>query len=243
VSTVNRTPVVAALTLASLTACGPASPPQMPAGGDSVAEPAASATAAPSVEPTTEAAPAAPAPAPAGGSSPAATLARDLLKAGGRRIAYSATKKRFLVPVETRSDQSRSLDLRAFDEEGQQREVQRVCQPGECEDRLDEIVKELIPVLAARFEKEGYESINAIGWPSGREEIDVGSLGVKLRYEKGKLSVSGEKKAPTPLRALGGRAPKGAALSAVYPVPAAKLLGVFAEGDKAIQDFYVFKLP
>jgi hypothetical protein len=104
-------------------------------------------------------------------------------------------------------------------------------------------VKELVPQLAARFEREGYESINAIGWPSGREEIDVGSLGVKLRYEKGKLSVVTEKKGPAPLRALGGRAPKAASLSAVYPVPAAKLLGVFAEGEKAIQDFYVFKLP
>ena len=74
-----------------------------------------------------------------------------------------------------------------------------------------------------------------MGWPSGRDEIEVGTLQAKLRQEKGRISLVREKKT-TQLRALGGHAPKGE-ITAVYPVPAAKLLGVLAG------DFFVFKLP
>jgi hypothetical protein len=66
----------------------------------------------------------------------------------------------------------------------------------------------------------------------------VGSLGIKLRYDKGRLSVVREKKPALPLRALGGKALRADALSAVYPVPAAGLLAAFAD-----QEFFVFKLP
>jgi hypothetical protein len=225
---VNRLPTLAlSVLIAALPACGGSSPPaQAPEAA------AASTSGAPAAEP--EAAK----PAPAAEASPTETLARDLVKAGGRRIGYSAGKKRFVVPVEMRTDSGRGLDLRFYDDEGAQREIQRVCQPGECEERLDEIVKELLPKLAARLDKEGFEAVYSIGWPSGRDEIEVGALGGKLRYEQGRLSLARDKKAPAQLRALRGKAPRGAGLSAVYPVPAAKLLGALFE-----QDFVVFKLP
>jgi hypothetical protein len=223
-----RRSAVAALTLALLPACGPKEPAQAPdpaAGSASVSAPATPDSATPAK------------PAPAAEASPAEALARDLVKSGGRRIAYSAGKKRFVVPMDARSEGGRGLDLQFFDDEGNQREILRVCQPGECEERLDELFRELLPKLVARLETEGYEPISSIGWPSGRDEIDVNALGGKLRYERGKLSLVLDKKAVA-LRASGGKAPRAATLTALYPVPAAKLLGVLAEGA-----FSVFKLP
>jgi hypothetical protein len=169
--------------------------------------------------------------------SPAQTLARDLYKAGGRRIAWSATKKRFIVPVDVQVEAGRGLDLRFYDDEGQRRDIQRVCQPGECEEHLDELVKALIPKLAARLTEEGYEAVYSVGWPSGRDEIEVSAIGGRLRYRKGRLSLVRDKRAPVPLRGLGGRSPKTDELAAVYPVPAAKLLAVFAG------ELFLYKLP
>jgi hypothetical protein len=211
-----------------LVACGPAAPAKEPEPAKD-AEPTATAGGAPT------AAPDAAKPAPSAEESPAQTLARDLLKSGGRRIAWSASKKRFMVPFDARAEGGRGLDLRLYDDEGQQRDIQRVCQPGECEERLDEIVKQMIPKLAARFESEGYEAISSVGWPSGRDEIEVGTLSAKLKTDRGRLSLVREKKT-MPLHAAGGHALKSEP-TVVYPVPAAKLLGVVAG------EFFVFKLP
>jgi hypothetical protein len=220
------------LALASLSACGPATPAQGPEPAkEGSVEPAASASAAPAET----AAPEAAKPPPAAESSPSDSLAHDLVKAGGRRIGWSASKKRFVVPVDLHADGGRGLDLRFYDDEGAQREILRVCQPGECEESLDEKAKELLPKLSARLGGEGYEPVSAVGWPSGRDEIEVGTLQAKLRQEKGRISLVREKKA-TPLRALGGRSPKGE-ITAVYPIPSAKMLGVLAG------EFFVFKLP
>ncbi len=240
-------PLLASLLLAPLPGCGPAAPAHAP-DGDASAKSDGKPDGKPDAKPeatsedSADPAPKADAPtAPSSASSPAESLARDLVKSGGRRIAYSASKKRFIVPVDMHTDGGRGLDLKFYDDEGAQREIQRVCQPGECEDRLDEIARELIPKLAARLEKEGFEAVNAAGWPSGRDELPVNALGGKLRYEKGRLSLTVEgKKAATPLRTSGGKTPRSDALQAVYPVPTAKLLGAVVEGDR---EFYVFKLP
>ncbi len=145
------------------------------------------------------------------------------------------------MPTDLRTEGGRGLALRFYDDDGAQREIQQVCQPGECEDRLDEIARDLIPKLAARLEKEGYEPVSAAGWPSGRDELPVGSLGGTLHYQKGRLSLTLDgKKAAVPLRPAGGTGPRSDALEAVYPVPAAKLLGVVVEGAR---ELYVFKLP
>lgn len=237
---VNRIAFLAASLSLTALACGPSTPAQAPEAPKETASAEPAASAAPSASAAPEEPKAAP---PAESTSPAETLARDLVKSSGRRIGWSASKKRFVVPIEMRSDGGRGLDVRFYDDDGNQRENQRVCQPGECEERLNEIAKELIPKLAARFESEGYEAIGSVGWPSGREEIDVGSLELKLRYAKGKLSAVREKKPPVALRVGGGKGPKADALSAIYPVPAAKLVGAFAPGDKNAQEFFVFKLP
>jgi hypothetical protein len=94
------------------------------------------------------------------------------------------------------------------------------------------MIKDLMPKLSARLDKEGFESVASVGWPSGRDEIDVGTLQAKLRQDKGKISIVREKKT-TPLR---GRSGKGD-VTAVYPVPSAKLLGAVAG------EFFVVKLP
>jgi hypothetical protein len=220
----------ALVALALLAACGPATPAQAPEPAkDSPAEPAKEASTA---EP---AAPEASKPAPAAeASSPADSLARDLVKAGGRRIAFSASKKRFLVPVDQRAGDGRGLNLYLYDDEGGQREIVKVCQPGECEEHLDEIVKDLLPKLSARLQSEGFEAVSAVGWPEGRDEIDVATLQVRLKQDRGRLSLVSGKKS-TPLRTL-GHAPAGT-ISAVYPIPSAKLLAVQAGG------FFLFKLP
>jgi hypothetical protein len=220
----------------ALVACGSTPPPQT-ADSSHDAEPRPSASAAASATP--DAAPDAQ-PAASGASGPESAqdlLARDLLKSGGRRIAWSATKKRFLLPVDSRSGGGRGLDLVLYDDEGQQRDIKRICQPGECEDRLDEILKEELPKLAARLGSEGYEAVSSIGWPSGRDELDVATLNVKLRNDRGRISLVREGKPPAQLRVLGGKPPKGDP-SVLYPVPSAKLMGVLA-GDA----FYVVKLP
>jgi hypothetical protein len=221
---------ILSLLLAAVAGCGSPEPPKTP-GAEAEKAPEPHAAESASASASAEAPPATPAAEPTASE----VLARDLLKAGGRRIGWSATKKRFIVPVDARSEGGRGLDLTFYDDEGQQRDIQRVCQPGECEDRLDEIIKELMPKLSSRLQSEGYESVASIGWPAGRDEIDVGTLGAKLRNDHGRFSfVRGSK--TSPLRALGGRAPKGDP-TVVYAVPSARLLGVLADG------FFVFKLP
>ena len=225
----------AALLLSLLAACGPKEPAQAPETATDA--PAASGSATPAADAPAAPEAAKPAPAPAAESTPAESLARDLAKSGGRRIGWSASKKRFVLPMDVRTDGGRGLDLRFFDDEGNQREILRLCQPGECEERLDEILKDLLPKLASRLDKESFEPVSAIGWPDGRNEIDVSTLNARLHYEKGKLSVVVNEKKKTPLRSS-GKAPRAATLTAIYPVPAAKLIAVLAEGE-----FAVFKLP
>ncbi len=226
----TRPLLAVALLAASISACGPARPPESPEAAKEApsADPAASASAAP------DTAKPPPAEAPAAEASPSEALARELLKAGGRRIGWSSSKKRFVLPVDFRADGGRGLDLRFYDDQGAQREILRVCQPGECEERLDEIVKEMLPKLAGRLDKEGFEAVTSIGWPSGSDGIQVSALEAKLRWAGGKLTLVGKK--TTPLRPLGGRGPKGD-LEAVYAVPSAKLLAVLAG------ELFVFKLP
>lgn len=240
---------LAAPLLLILASCGsppPAEAPTTPpAAPEASADPAASAAPAAAAEPAASAAPAAAAPeAPA---SEAATLARELAKSGGRRIGYSATKKAFAHPVERRVPSGGfSLDIQFTGEDGSPRDAMRVCQPGECEDRLDEMLKTFLPKLTERLESDGYTAIRAIGWPGGGDELEVQSLSAKLRYQKGKLTKVIEGKPAAPLAKLGG--PRfDSAPEAVFVVPGGKLLAVFAKpsGDAKglVQELHVFKLP
>lgn len=241
---------LAAPLLLILASCGSPPPAEAPtpptAAPEASADPAASAAPEASAEPAASAAPAAAAAAPEAPASEAATLARELAKSGGRRIGYSATKKAFVHPVERRIQNGFSLDIQFTGEDGSPRDAMRVCQPGECEDRLDEMLKAFLPKLTERLESEGYTTIRAIGWPGGGDELEVQSLSAKLRYQKGKLTKVLEGKPAAPLTKLGG--PRfDSAPEAVFVVPGGKLLAVFAKpsGDAKglVQELHVFKLP
>ena len=203
------------------------------------AAPEASADAAPSAAPAAAAAPEAPA-------SEAATLARELAKSGGRRIGYSASKKAFAHPVERRIQNGFSLDIQFTGEDGSPRDAMRICQPGECEDKLDEMLKAFLPKLTERLESEGFTTMRAIGWPGGGDELEIQSLGAKLHYAKGKLTKVVAGKPAAALTKLGGSR-FDSAPEAVFVVPGGKLLAVFAKpsGDAKglVQELHVFKLP
>jgi hypothetical protein len=186
-------------------------------------------------------------PAEEGSTSDAATLARDFLKTGGRRIGYSASKKGFAYPVEQRQEKGFGLDIQFMGEDGKPRDAMRVCQIGECEEHLDEISKELLPKLAKRLEDDGYVAIRGIGWPQGRDELEVSLLGMKLKYTKGKLEALREGKPAARLNVAGGKRLDSPGLLAVFVVPDSKVLAAFGTPADTkgglVQDFYVFKLP
>jgi hypothetical protein len=179
-------------------------------------------------------------------ASDAATLARELAKSGGRRIGYSATKKAFASPVERRVQNGFSLDIQFTGEDGSPRDALRICQPGECEDKLDEMLKAFLPKLTERLDADGYTAIRALGWPGGSDELEVQSLGAKLHYAKGRLTKVIEGKPAVNLTKLGG--PRfDSAPEAIFVVPGGKLLAVLAKpsGDAKglVQELHVFKLP
>ncbi|MDC0748039.1 hypothetical protein [Polyangium mundeleinium] len=251
---------LAALTfvLALLPACGPAKEPETPEGGDAnAAKEAAPAETKPAEEtPAAEAkpegeTPAAEAKAPerkpaeAKALSESESLAKEIIKGGGRRIGWSASKKLFVVPMEKRTESTGSLDIHFYGEDGQSRDPMRICQPGECEEHLDEKVAEVLPKLAAKLEEGGFVAIRSIGWPDNRDELDVSSLSMKLKWSKGKIEgvKEGEKKAVA-FTAVGGKLDISA-LKAIYIVPDSKLLGVFGTPSKPgfVQTFHVVKMP
>jgi hypothetical protein len=240
----RSTTLAALVTLALLPGCGPpAEPAQAPEPTTLSTEPAAGGEA-----PRAAAEPAASKPEGGGEVAPSESmsLARDFLKSGGRRIGYSASKKMFLYPLETRQKDGFSLDIAALGEDGEPREATRVCQFGECDERLDEISKDLLPKLSSRLETEGYVSLRGIGWPSGRDELDVNTLGIKLRYKKGKLEAEREGKPKAALAPVGRRL-DAQELLAVFVVPDSKLLAVLAAPGKdakgVVQELYLVKLP
>jgi len=151
----------------------------------------------------------------------------------------------FVVPNEKRTETSFSLDVLFYSEDGSSKDPMRICQPGECEEKLDELLKDLLPKLAQKLEEGGFVAIRSIGWPDNRDELEVSSLGMKLKYSKGKLEgfKEGEKKG-VPFTAQGGRL-EAPTLKAIFLVPDTKLLAVFATPTKAgvVQTFHVLKMP
>lgn len=167
-------------------------------------------------------------------------LARYLIKLPGRRVAYSAQKKGFAVTRETVSGGTFTVDVVFTDEQGRSTEVVRICDPSECDEALDDLAKKKIPELAQRFSDQGYVSIRAVGWPSGRGELDVGSMGLKLILKDRRLTAEREGKPPKPIGTLPAKSP---ALLAIFPVPDAELIGVYAAPDEsgANKEFVAFK--
>ncbi|MDI1443434.1 hypothetical protein [Polyangium sp. 6x1] len=245
-----------AFVLALLPACGPAKEPVTPeGGGESTTKEAAPEESKPAEE--TQAAEAKPAgetpaeakaperkPAEAKALSESESLAKEIIKGGGRRIGWSASKKLFVVPMEKRNESTGSLEIHFFGEDGQSRDPMRVCQPGECEEHLDEKVAEVLPKLAQKLEEGQFVAIRSIGWPDNRDELDVSSLSMKLKWSKGKIEGVKEGQKPTPFTAAGGKLDISA-LKAIYIVPDSKLLGVFGTPSKPgfVQTFHVVKMP
>jgi|GEM_PF-2722587 hypothetical protein len=246
---------IAPVIVAFVAGCGPSSdaksPPQTgpeetgsteTAGGEATGDAKPSGGDEAAAKPAGDAKPEAEAPA-----SEAAGLARDFLKTGGRRIGYSASKKLFAYPVERRSEAGFGLDIQFMNADGQPKDAMRICQIGECEEHLDELSKELLPKLTARLEADEFTSLRGIGWPQGRDELEVNSLTMKLKYTKGKIEALREGKPAARLTQAGSKKLDAPTLMAVFVVPDSKLLGVFAppSGDAKglVQEFYIFKLP
>jgi hypothetical protein len=224
--------------------CGGSAPPAEDPSSASADAPAGAGDAAPGAKDESAAAagdgaaPDASGASPQGEASASHELARDLIKAGGRFVGWSASKKSFVHPQQRRSGPSTSLDVVFTDEEGRAKDVMRICQIGECEERLTELAKEAMPKLTSRLDGEGFVAVRAIGWPQGRDELDVSALGMKLKLAGGTLQGVREGK---PVR-IGAVKPK---LLAVFVVPDAKLLGVVTSPDGEVwqQTFSVLKLP
>lgn len=221
------------------------------------AEPVAGPTPAPLAEPappanahseTPLAAPEAPATPPASPSD-TADLAGHLAKGSPQAMGYSPTQKAFVFPVQRLVDQvGRNgfvLDVQFVGEDGKSRYTLHVCSLRDCEEQAFDLGKNVRPKLAARLDKEGYMALEGVAWPSRAEEVTISSLGVKLRYANGSLSVVREGKPAVALTPLGGKR-LGVAPHSVFPVPDSPLLAVIATlGDERemYQGLYVFRIP
>ena len=112
------------------------------------------------------------------------------------------------------------------------------------QEHFDEKLTELLPKLAQKVEEGGFVAIRSIGWPDNRDELDVSSLGMKLKWSKGKIEGVKEGQKPVAFTTQGGKLDISA-LKAIYVVPDAKLLGVFGTPAKPgfVQAFHVVKVP
>lgn len=235
--------------LTLLPACGPApeaaSPPAATTAASSTADEAPSAAASADPAPATTTASSAK-PDDKTPVSDSETLARDLLKSGGRRIGYSESKG-FVYPIEKRTPASFGLNLYFLSLDGQKKEPLQICQLGECEEKLDEAIKVELPKLASRLGEGGYSAIRGVGWPAGSDELELAGVGLKLKYAKGTLAAIRKGKPNATLAQVGGKRIDAPAIQAVFIVPGGKLLGAYSapKGDPSgpAEDFYVFKMP
>lgn len=182
---------------------------------------------------------------PAKTASETETLARDIVKGGGRRIGFSAAKKMFAVPNEKRTETNFGLDVFFYGDDGANRDPIRVCQPGECEEHLSEKLDEVLPKIIQKLDEGGYVSVRGIGWPDGRDELEVSSLGMKLKFKSGRLEGLKEGKPPVVFQVAGGRLDV-AEIKAIYIPTDSKIMGLFGKPSRAtgsVQAFYVLKIP
>lgn len=182
---------------------------------------------------------------PAKPASETETLARDIVKGGGRRIGFSASKKMFAVPNEKRTETNFGLDVFFYGDDGANRDPIRVCQPGECEEHLSEKLDEVLPKIVQKLDEGGYVSVRGIGWPDGKDELEVSSLGMKLKFKSGRLEGLREGKPAVAFQVAGGRLDVSE-IKAIYLPNDSKLMGLFGKSARAtgsVQQFYVLKIP
>jgi hypothetical protein len=215
------------------------------ASGDSEAKTADNADAEGKTEGTSEGSADAKPKEPAKAESETETLARDIVKSGGRRIGFSASKKMFAVPNEKRTETNFGIDVFFYGDDGASRDPMRVCQPGECEEHMTERLVEVIPKLVQKLDEGGYVNVRGIGWPDNRDELEVSSLGMKLKFKNGRLEGLREGKPPVVFQVAGGRLDISE-IKAIYLPADSKLMGLFGKPSRAtgvVQAFYVLKIP
>ena len=182
---------------------------------------------------------------PAKAVSETETLARDVVKGGGRRIGFSASKKLFAVPNEKRNETNFGLDVFFYGDDGANRDPIRVCQMGECEEHLNEKLDEVLPKIIQKLDEGGFVSVRGIGWPDGRDELEVSSLGMKLKFKGGRLEGLREGKPAVTFQVAGGRLDVSE-IKAIYLPTDSKMMGLFGKPSRAtgsVQAFYVLKIP
>lgn len=182
---------------------------------------------------------------PAKAASETETLARDIVKGGGRRIGFSASKKLFAVPNEKRNETNFGLDVFFFGDDGANRDPIRVCQMGECEEHLSEKLDEVLPKIMQKLDEGGFVSVRGIGWPDGRDELEVSSLGMKLKFKSGRLEGLREGKPAVTFQVAGGRLDVSE-IKAIYLPTDSKMMGLFGKPSRptgTVQVFYVLKIP
>lgn len=213
--------------------------------GDSEAKSEGGGDAEAKSEGNTEATPEAKPKEPAKAASETETLARDIVKGGGRRIGFSAAKKMFAVPNEKRTETNFGLDVFFYGDDGANRDPIRVCQLGECEEHMSEKLDEVLPKIVQKLDEGGYVSVRGIGWPDGKDELEVSSLGMKLKFKSGRLEGLKEGKPPVVFQVAGGRLDVSE-IKAVYLPTDSKLMGLFGKPSRStgsVQSFYVLKIP
>ncbi len=114
------------------------------------------------------------------------TLARDLMKARGRRIAWSASKERFIVPVDLRAEGGRGLDLPLLRRRGRSAGSSGCASPAGAS--LDELAKKLLPKISGRLGGEELRGGLIGGVATRRDEIEVGTLQA-IRRRRARISL------------------------------------------------------
>lgn len=186
-----------------------------------------------------------PAKAPAKTESETETLARDIVKGGGRRIGFSAAKKMFAVPNEKRNETQFGLDVFFYGEDGANRDPIRVCQMGDCAEHMTEELDKVMPKIVQKLDEGMFVSVRGIGWPDGRDELEVSTLGMKLKFKNGRLEGIREGKPNVTFQVQGGRLDVSV-IKAIYLPSDSKLMGLFGIPSRAtgsVQQFYVLKIP
>jgi hypothetical protein len=182
---------------------------------------------------------------PAKATSEVETLARDIVKGGGRRIGFSAAKKMFAVPNEKRTETNFGLDVFFYGEDGANRDPIRVCQMGECEEHLSEKLDEVLPKIIEKLNDGSYVSVRGIGWPDNKDELEVSSLGMKLKFKNGRLEGLREGKPAVNFAVAGGRLDVSE-IKAIYLPTDSKMMGLFGKPSRStgsLQSFFVLKIP
>lgn len=237
--------IAATLLAVGLVACGASKSPSDEAGPDDAPPPSRSAEVAPdgaagdsgaaaggdaTAKPETK-------PDSGGERPPMEQLARDMIKTG-RKIGWSASKRVFAYGMPWSAGPGRGMRV-DFQAEDGKIETHEVCKPGECEQSMDDDMARELPAIAAKLGAGDFQPVWGNGWAPDQPELELRSAGLKLAFDKGRLSlVDGKSK-----KALGSAPGKSAPL-AVFVVKDAKVLIVdFSPDGGASHEFKLFKLP